>query len=677
MTIYLTFAILGLGLGAVYVGLANGLILVYRATGIINFAMGATAMWGGYVYAMVRSEGTLYFPVGSVSLGAQDPGAFVAIVCALGSAVLIALIIHYLAFRPVRRAPVLAQVVVSIAVMITMQALVILRFGADAVRVQPFLPSQPLELGGVRITTNYLWMAAIIIALSALAWSYLRFTRAGVATRAASSDERAAILMGYTPSRLAAIAMIMASILSTSAVLLASPLTGISAVNYSLYVVPALAVMLVARMLSIPVATCFGLAFGALQSIVTFLVTKPWWPEWAASGVDQLLPFVVVMVALLAFGNRLPARGALQTMKLPEVDVPSIKPIRATAAFLITGAALVLTNGVWRFGITVSIIMMVLALSYVIITGYLGQISLAQVAFAGTAGFALSKFGEASAIPFPVVVCISALIATLLGVIVALPALRIRGAQLAIVTLAAALAIERFVFSNYSLTPAAGNNIGDPMLFGLNLGIRKGDEVSRLPFSLMVLTVAALMVLLFARLASGDLGRAFLAVRANERAAASAGINVRLVKMVGFALSAFFAGVAGCLIGYSHGQLSASSFTVFVGLQVLAFAYLGGITTWGGAAVAGALAPLGLIYTTVEHLWDTGDTYALIAGLLLILTAILNPLGAAGATKHQAHLIKKHARRRTAKHSTSRGAELAAEPEADSLPARKGAGSHV
>ncbi|MEV5003963.1 ABC transporter permease [Nocardioides sp. LML1-1-1.1] len=646
MSIYLTFAILGLGLGVVYVGLANGLILVFRATGIINFAMGATAMWGGYVYALARNEGRLYFPVGSVSMGEEDPGAFVAILCALASAVLIALLIYYLAFRPVRRAPVLAQVVVSVAVMLTMQALALLRFGADLIRVQPFLPSQPLTFGGIRVTTNYLWMAVAMILLSALAWAYLRFTRAGVATRAASSDERAAILMGYAPSRLAAIAMVMATVLATSAVLLASPLTGISPIIYTLYVVPALAVMLVARMLSIPVATLFGLAFGAIQSMITFMITKDWWPSWASSGVDQVLPFIVVMIALLAFGNRLPARGSLQTMRLPDVDIPAIRPAKATIVLLVVGVAMVLTHGVWRFSITISVIMTLLALSYVIITGYLGQISLAQVAFAGTAGFALSKFGESTDIPFPLVVLACALVSTALGVIVALPALRIRGAQLAIVTLAAALAIERFVFSNYSFTPDAGNNIGDPAFFGLDLAIRRGSEVSRLSFSLMVLVVAAVTIVVFVRIASGDLGRAFLAVRANERAAASSGINVRLTKMLGFSLSAFVAGVAGCLIGYAHGQLSASSFTVFVGLQVLAFAYLGGITTWGGAAVAGLLAPLGVVYTIVEHVWETGDNYALIAGLLLILTAVLNPLGIAGAMKEQGAMIKRFATHR-------------------------------
>ncbi|MCR1784926.1 ABC transporter permease [Nocardioides carbamazepini] len=647
MSTYLQFAVFGLSLGVLYAALANGLIMVYRATGIINFAMGAMAMWGGYVYAFLRKESVLYLPVGQVYFP-DDPGFWLSLILALASSVLVSALVYFLAFRPVRQAPVLAQVVVSIAVMLTLQALALIRFGGDTVRVDRFLAADAdaWKIGGVTIEPQTVWFTVIVVVLSALLWAYLRFTRQGMATRAAASNERAAILMGYSPSRLAAIAMILAGLIATVAVLLTAPTTGLNPVSYTLYVVPALAVMLVAKMSSIGVATGFGIALGAFQSILAYLVTQSWWPEWAASGVDQVVPLMIVMIALLAFGNKLPARGSLQTMRLPDVDIPRIRPVSATVVFVVAAALLALSQDEWRFGLTTSLIMTVLALSYVIVTGYLGQISLVQVAFAGTSGFVLSKFGQDVGIPFPIVVVVCALTAVVVGLVVALPALRIRGAQLAIVTLTAALAIERFVFNNYSLTPAEGNNIGAPQLFGLDFGIRQGPDVSRLAFSWMVLVVVAVMVLVFVRVASGDLGRAFLAVRANERAAASAGIDVRMTKMTGFALSAFFAGVAGCLIGYSHGQLSASSFTVFVGLQILAVAYLGGITSWGGAVVAGMLAPLGLVHTVIDHFWTTGNTYALVAGLLLILTAILNPSGIAGATKHQIAFVRAHRGRR-------------------------------
>jgi branched-chain amino acid transport system permease protein len=641
---YLQFIVLGFGLGAVYIGLTTGLVLVYRATGIINFAQGAMAMWGVYVFAQLRVDGTLVLPIGRITLGAR-PLLFVAALIGLVTSVLLGVIAHYLVFRPVRHAPVLAQVVVSVALMLTLQALVIIRFGPNSVVVESIVPQGGVTLFGVEVSSRELVMTGVMVALAVLVWAYLRFTRAGVATRAASENERGAILMGFAPDRLAGVAMVLASAVATVGVLLGASLTGLNPANYTLLVVPALAVLLVAKMESIGVVVVASLVLGAFQSVVNLLVSKPWWPQWAQSGVDQVIPFVVVMVILFLFGRRLPSRGSLQTIRLPDVHVPRIRPVPAVALVAAAVLVLALTHDTYRFGVTYSIVLMLVALSYVVVTGYLGQISLAQTSFAGAAGFTLSKVTMGWHMPFPLTVLFCSLVAALLGMVVALPAFRIRGAQLAIVTIAAALAIERFVFNNYSLTPPQGNPIADPSFFGLNVAVRQGSELSRMAFSITVLVIAILVVLAFVRLASGATGRMFLAVRANERAAASVGIDVRVAKIIGFGLSAFVAGVAGCLIGYSAGQLSAESFTVFVGLQILAVAYLGGITSFGGAVIAGIIGPLGIVYVILHEVFNLGDYYALISGLALIATAILNPVGIAGETRRQLTALGKRFRR--------------------------------
>ncbi|TCN58330.1 branched-chain amino acid transport system permease protein [Rhodococcus sp. SMB37] len=639
MSTYLQFIVLGFGLAAVYIGLANGLLLVYRSTGIINFAQGATAMWGAYVYAQLLIDGTLVLPIGSIEFD-EAPSVPVALAIGLVMAVLLGVVTHYLVFRPVRRAPALAQVVVSVALMLTVQALVVIRFGPNSIPIESMIPSGSISLFGTSVSSAEVVMVAIMAVFSVLVWAYFRFTRAGAATRAAAENERGATLLGFSPDRLAAIAMVMASVVSTVGVLLGASLTGLNPLNYSLLVVPALAVLLVARMESVATIVIASLVLGAFQSVLNLLAGESWWPTWAQSGVDQVVPFVVVIVVLFVFGGRLPSRGSLQAIKLPDVVVPRFRPIPAALVIVVTGVLLAVSSGTYRFGLTYSIILMLLALSYVVITGYLGQISLAQAAFAGAAGFTLSKVTTNWSMPFPIALVFCSLVAALLGMLVALPAFRIRGAQLAIVTIAAALAIERFIFNNYSLTPPSGNPIANPTLFGLNLGVREGSDIARLSFSFTVLVVAAIVVWAFMRIASGDTGRAFLTVRANERAAAAAGIDVRLTKLIGFGLSAFIAGVAGCLIGYSAGQLSAESFTVFVGLQVLAVAYLGGITSFSGAAIAGIIGPLGIVYVLVHNIFDLGDYYALISGIALIITAIMNPIGIAGEAGRVSALLR-------------------------------------
>jgi len=234
-------------------------------------------------------------------------------------------------------------------------------------------------------------------------------------------------------------------------------------------------------------------------------------------------------------------------------------------------------------------------------------------------------------------------------VIIGIPALRIRGAQLAAVTLAAAVAIEQFIFNNPSFSPISGNPIPDPHIFGLDLAVRRGTDLARLPFGLLILAALVLAALAVANLMRSASGRAMLAVRSNERAAAAAGIDVAATKLLAFGFSAFLAGLAGTLIGYSRGQLSAESFTVFVGLAFLAFAYLGGITSIGGALVAGTLAPLGIGYVVLNQVVSLGQHYTLVAGLSLVLVAMLNPGGIAAQTRaNVAALRTLSARRRTA-----------------------------
>ena len=549
MSTYLEFAVLGLGLATVYVGLGTGLLLVYRATGIVNFAQGAMAMWGVYVYATLQESGLLVLPIGSIQV-ADERGMDVwpAVAVGLVNAAVLGVLVHYLVFRPVRRAPDLAQVVVSIGLMITLQALAVIRFGPNHVPVESLFENDYVEVFGATLSQREMVMAAVMVVLALGVWAYLRFTYSGAATRAASENERGAVLMGFNPDRLALVAMVMGALVSTAGVLMASTLTGLSPGNYTLMVVPALAVLLIARLESIGAVVLGGLALGIFQSELSLIAAKPWWPVWAKSGLDQVVPFIVIMLILFVLGKRLPARGSLQSVRLPDVALPRFRPVPIAVMLAIAVTLILVLDDTYRFGFTTSLIISLLALSYVVITGYLGQISLAQAAFAGVAGFALAKVTASWAMPFPLAIVLCALVATLFGVAVALPAFRIRGVQLAIVTVAAALAIERFVFGNYSLTPPSGNPIGKPELFGISFAVREGRDLARPEFSFMVLAVVTLVIVMFVRIARGDTGRAFLAVRANERAAASAGIDVRRTKLMGFGVSAFIAGVVSVMV---------------------------------------------------------------------------------------------------------------------------------
>ncbi len=133
-----------------------------------------------------------------------------------------------------------------------------------------------------------------------------------------------------------------------------------------------------------------------------------------------------------------------------------------------------------------------------------------------------------------------------LGLLIGLPALRLRGVNLAVVTLAAAFAIDALLFNDESFSGGLrGRDIPSPTIFGLDLGIAKGDAYPRVIFGVFVLVVVCLVGLLVARLRNAPAGRMFIAVRSNERAASAVGINVARTKLLAFGLSAFIAGLGG------------------------------------------------------------------------------------------------------------------------------------
>jgi branched-chain amino acid transport system permease protein len=272
----------------------------------------------------------------------------------------------------------------------------------------------------------------------------------------------------------------------------------------------------------------------------------------------------------------------------------------------------------------------IMALSFVVLTGLLGQVSFAQAVLAGTAGFALSKLSVDAHIGFPWAPLLATAAATVLGLLAGIPALRIRGVQLAVVTLAAAVAIEQFVFGNTALV-GIENLVPDPRLFGLDLGVRSGADTARLQFGIFCLVILVLAGIGVSNLTRSATGRRFLAVRSNERASAAVGVDVARTKLLAFAFSSFLAGLSGCLIGYSEGSLSVASFTTLVGVSLLMFAYLGGITSVNGALVAGTFAPLGLGFVLADHLVGaSSDGYQLFAAIMLIISTIINPQGIAG-----------------------------------------------
>jgi branched-chain amino acid transport system permease protein len=228
-------------------------------------------------------------------------------------------------------------------------------------------------------------------------------------------------------------------------------------------------------------------------------------------------------------------------------------------------------------------------------------------------------------------------VATVVGLIAAVPALRVRGVSLAVVTLAGAVALEQFGFMNARW---GGGDRGSPVeqahVGSLDLSpsasFRGVDGNLPSPiFGFLVLATVVLLALLVANLRRSSLGQRMLAVRSNERAAAAAGIDVRSTKLAGFGIAAFIAGMAGALYAYNFGSVSSSRFGAVSALGLIAFAYFGGITMVSGAVIAGIGATEGLLPHAFDKWFGLSGNWALlIGGFALVITLLLNPQGIAG-----------------------------------------------
>jgi branched-chain amino acid transport system permease protein len=292
-----------------------------------------------------------------------------------------------------------------------------------------------------------------------------------------------------------------------------------------------------------------------------------------------------------------------------------------------------------------------------VLTGYVGQISLAQMAFAGISAFLVAKMTTEAPLklplpfsdlkltvipelPFPFPIIVGALVAMLVGIVVAVPALRVRGVNLAIVTLAFAVAVDKAVFANVSVNGGfAGAQVDAPKLileprdvqFNI-LGFTAGDGLQPNPMTpIFCLVVVVIVAYAVANLRRSATGRRMMATRSNERAAAAAGVSVAGTKVLAFAVSAFIAGIGGAVIAYRSGSVTVDKFDFYKSLTFLAFAYLGGIASVSGSIAGGFLVAGGLLFTFMDDYLGVPSEFTLIlGGLGLIISAIQYPEGVSG-----------------------------------------------
>ncbi|MFI6444074.1 ABC transporter permease [Kitasatospora sp. NPDC050543] len=579
LTLTVELALAGLTVGSAAALSGIGLVICYRATGVLNLAQGAQAMATAYLLrelVVVR-----HWPTGLAL-------AF----CLLFAAPALGVLLEWLVFRPLQRrgAGPAETMVATLGVFVLLIGIVVLIWGTTPIAGAPAaVGTAPIELpGGFSVRADTVAALAAIAVLCLAVTVTTRFTRFGLQLRAVVDNRPLAELAGVDADRVSATGWAFGSFTAGLVGVVLAPSLLLDPYGLPLLVMETMAVAVAARLRSLPVAVATGLALGIAQSELTRL--RPGGELLPLVQAVQANLFVIALLATaLLAGDRISGgRGAASPAPAIRADggTGGTGGISGTGIAARAACALLLLlpfgfrSDDLRAALAVPALALIL-LSVVVVTGYGGQVSLGQAGYAGLGalGTALLMSGRIPGIPaLPAVpALLLAVLATApLGLLTGWPAIRRRGLALALVTFAVGMAMSRFVFQQPYAT--AGLTLDRPVLLD-------GDRA----YYAAELVLLAAGLLLVRNLHRGRLGRALTAVRDHEPGAVAAGVDVPRLKLLAFMAGAGLAALGGGLLGLAGRAFDAAAFDPVLGLVWFAAVVVVGADSAVGAVLAAAL----------------------------------------------------------------------------------------
>lgn len=653
MTDLVTTGILGLGAGALIALSASGLVLVFRSSGVVNFAHGAIGMVGSYVFYELAVSGSW--------------GTWPAVAAGVLVSAGLGLLTYLLTVVAPRGASVLTQCIGTVAVMLTLQAAASLRYGQNASTVAQFLPSGRTSLGGgVSVSHDRLTLLLTAVVLTAVTTFAYRRTRFGIATSAVAENPRNLAALGWRIGLLQAVNWAVGGALAGLALVLTSPISGISTIGGTLLIVPTLAAALIGSLRSFPLTLAGGLVIGVIQAQLAR-------NDLGVPGAVDAVPFAIIVVLLLTRGTSLPLRSEVGSA------LPRIGSGRLPVVPIALGAGLLV---LWMFtsapseltiAVTTTVLFAIPVLSLTLVLGYAGQLSLAQLTLAGVGALVAARLMADVGLGFAPAVLLGALLTVPVGLLVGIPSMRTRGISLAVATLGLAVAIQSLVFGNQEISNGTDGILISPD--GTPLSIL-GWEIDPLftpeRYGLVAVVGFVGCALLVANLRRGRSGRRLIAVRSNERAAAALGIGVASSKLWAFGIGAAIAGFGGALMALRFPAVLFDQFGVFNNISAIAISVFGGAGSVLGALLGAAIAPAGLAELVLESISSGWERYiSLIGGIALLVTVITFRDGVATATTDAARHLGAHlgrvGRLLAAGPGGRSGAEVVASSRADAV----------
>lgn len=600
----------GLLTGLAYALLACGLVLVYRGSGVVNFAHGEIGAFCAAVLAKFVIDWNVPYTVALI------------VVAVLGGA--IGGLVELAVVRRLFEGPRLILLVATIGVsqLLFLAQLLLPRLEGFGAFPSPI--DRSVEFGTLLLRSEHFMVVAVVPAIVASLALFLTRTPYGIAIRASAENPDAASLAGISPRRISTLVWIIAGVLAAVTVVLINPLRGTIAGTPTPVLGPslllrALAAGLIGRLVSLPKALVGGLAIGVLEALLFVNFGNP--------GAADAALFAIVLGTLLVqrrgaadvsgTGFTSLPRPPLMPVRLRNTSIATLRrPVIIGAAILVAAIVpFVFSAPDDIFLLSRMLVLAIAAISLTLLVGWAGQLSLGHFAFVGLGSVVTGALVERG-IGFPGAVGFAVVAGIVAGIVVGTPALRLRGLLLAVTTLAFATAANSWLFS---LEFLSGDGTALTVPRAVVLGVDLSSQRAYYFFCLTVLVAVALAV---GRLRTTGVGRSILAVRDNDARASSLTLSPTMAKLTAFGLSAGIASLSGALLAGLRVQFGPNVFGPEQSLELVAMVIIGGVGMVGGA-ILGTLYVVGL--PTI--LGNSVEIALLTSGVGLLLLLLYLPGG--------------------------------------------------
>ncbi len=604
---FLAYTVLGICLGSVYAIAATGLVVTYSTSGVFNVAHGSVATASALVYWQLNTGWHIGTPLAlALTIGVFAP--------------LLGVFLDRVAMRGLRDTTEVTRLVIPIAVLLAINGLatwIWFRDGNRAIVPKKFFGERNVQVLGQAVYYHQV-VGVVLAALTALVLYLVMYrSRLGVTMRATVDDRRLLMLNGGRPQVASMASWAIGAMLAGLAGVMLAPQQGaLQVFALTLLVFDAYPAAVGGRLRSVPLAFVWAMVLGLTRLYFDWISDAG--QKWLAlRNLRNAIPAIMLFIALLALPQgRL--RGTIVTRTRERFNVPTARQAVAWAGVLITAVAMLqsLMVGAAVISLANGMALSLMALSLVLLTGYAGEINLAVYAFAGVAlitawqfdvgpdGLATKKSLSVMAVLLAMIVC------SLVGGLIALPALRLRGLYLGLATFAFGIIVYQLVISQtqalhgslfgkkftISLFTAGSLTVPRPHWFGI-------DFRNQRAFLMLLTVMFAIIGILLVLVRRSAYGRMIIAMKDSPAACATLGLNITRLKLGVFMVSSAIAGLGGLMWASQQRTVSNNNgFDGFASLLLFMIAVVGGIGYVSGALLAGVF--LSVLSVVMPNIFD-------------------------------------------------------------------------